>query len=72
MPEYLQPGVYVEEVSYRSKSIPGVPTSAAGVIALGVLIGVFVAVLVDAVRRRCRQAQTESDPAATDIAAPDQ
>lgn len=27
MPEYLAPGVYVEEVSYRSKSIEGVPTS---------------------------------------------
>src|SRR5882724_8566374 len=27
MPEYLAPGVYVEEVSFRSKSIEGVPTS---------------------------------------------
>src|SRR6266496_2392410 len=27
MPEYLAPGVYVEEVSYRSKSIEGVSTS---------------------------------------------
>lgn len=27
MPEYLAPGVYVEETSYRSKSIEGVPTS---------------------------------------------
>lgn len=30
MPEYLSPGVYVEEVSFRSKSIEGVPTSIAG------------------------------------------
>lgn len=30
MPEYLAPGVYVEEVSYRSKSIEGVSTSTNG------------------------------------------
>jgi phage tail sheath protein FI len=30
MPEYLAPGVYVEEVSYRAKSIEGVSTSVAG------------------------------------------
>jgi phage tail sheath protein FI len=30
MPEYLAPGVYVEEVSFRSKSIDGVPTSTTG------------------------------------------
>jgi uncharacterized protein len=30
MPEYLAPGVYVEEVSFRSNSIEGVPTSTAG------------------------------------------
>ena len=30
MPEYLAPGVYVEEVSYRSKTIDGVETSTAG------------------------------------------
>jgi phage tail sheath protein FI len=30
VPEYLAPGVYVEEVSYRAKSIEGVPTSTAG------------------------------------------
>ncbi len=29
MPEYLAPGVYVEEVSYRSKTIEGVSTSTA-------------------------------------------
>jgi uncharacterized protein len=32
MPEYLAPGVYVEEVSYRAKSIEGVSTSVAGFI----------------------------------------
>jgi phage tail sheath protein FI len=30
MPEYLAPGVYVEEVSYRARSIEGVSTSTAG------------------------------------------
>lgn len=30
MPEYLSPGVYVEEVSFRSRSIEGVPTSTTG------------------------------------------
>src|SRR4051812_18112139 len=30
MPEYLSPGVYVEEVSFRSESIQGVPTSTTG------------------------------------------
>jgi uncharacterized protein len=30
VPEYLSPGVYVEEVSYRSKTIEGVPTSTTG------------------------------------------
>ena len=30
MPEYLAPGDYVEEVSFRSKSIEGVPTSTTG------------------------------------------
>lgn len=30
MPEYLAPGVYIEEVSFRAKSIEGVSTSTAG------------------------------------------
>jgi uncharacterized protein len=34
MPEYLSPGVYVEEVSFRSKSIEGVPTSTTGMAGL--------------------------------------
>lgn len=34
MPEYLAPGVYVEEVSYRSKSIEGVATSTTGFVGL--------------------------------------
>jgi uncharacterized protein len=32
MPEYLAPGVYVEEVSFRSKSIEGVSTTTCGLI----------------------------------------
>ncbi len=32
MPEYLAPGVYIEEVSYRSKSIEGVGTTTTGFI----------------------------------------
>jgi len=32
MPEYLAPGVYVEEVSFRSKSIEGVGTTTTGFI----------------------------------------
>lgn len=32
MPEYLAPGVYIEETSYRSKTIEGVSTSTAGFI----------------------------------------
>ncbi len=34
MPEYLAPGVFVEEVSYRAKSIEGVPTSTTGFVGL--------------------------------------
>jgi phage tail sheath protein FI len=32
MPEYLAPGVYIEEVSFRSKSIEGVSTTTTGLI----------------------------------------
>ena len=32
MPEYLAPGVFVEETSFRSKSIEGVGTSVAGMV----------------------------------------
>jgi uncharacterized protein len=34
MPEYLAPGVYVEETSFRAKSIEGVPTSTTGMAGL--------------------------------------
>ena len=34
MPEYLSPGVYVEEVSFRAKSLEGVPTSTTGMTGL--------------------------------------
>ena len=30
MPEYLSPGVYVEETTFRARSIEGVATSTAG------------------------------------------
>ena len=32
MPEYLAPGVYLEEVSFRSRSIEGVSTTTTGFI----------------------------------------
>ena len=32
MPEYLAPGVYVEETSFRAKSIEGVSTTTTGFI----------------------------------------
>lgn len=32
MPEYLHPGVYVEEVAFRSRAIDGVPTSTAALL----------------------------------------
>ncbi|MEW6218526.1 MAG: phage tail sheath subtilisin-like domain-containing protein [Thermodesulfobacteriota bacterium] len=32
MPEYLAPGVFVEEISFRAKSIEGVGTSVAGIV----------------------------------------
>ena len=32
MPEYLAPGVYIEETSFRSKSIEGVSTTTTGFI----------------------------------------
>ncbi len=34
MPEYLAPGVFVEEVSFRAKSIEGVPTSTTGFVGI--------------------------------------
>jgi phage tail sheath protein FI len=34
MPEYLTPGVYVEETSFRSRSVEGVPTSTFGMAGL--------------------------------------
>ena len=43
MPEYLAPAVYVEETSFRSKSIGGVGTSTAAFVglALAVSLGAF-------------------------------
>ena len=34
MPEYLAPGVYIEETSFRAKTIEGVSTSTAGFVGL--------------------------------------
>jgi uncharacterized protein with ACT and thioredoxin-like domain len=50
LPEELHPGVYVEEVAYRSKAIPGVPTVA--LVLAGVLLGVAAAIALEKVRRR--------------------
>ena len=52
MPEYLAPGVFVEEVSYRSKAIDGVATTGVGAFVLGILLGLFAALAVDRARRR--------------------
>lgn len=50
MPEDLHPGIYVEEVAYRSKAIPGVPTVV--LFLAGVLLGVAAAIALDRARRR--------------------
>jgi hypothetical protein len=54
VPEYLAPGVFVEEVSYRSKAIDGVTTTGAGAFLLGVFLGLIAALAVDRARRRRR------------------
>ena len=54
MPEYLAPGVFVEEVSYRSKAIDGVATTGVGAFVLGIFLGLFAALAVDRARRRRR------------------
>jgi hypothetical protein len=54
VPEYLAPGVFVEEVSYRSKAIDGVSTSGVGALVLGIFLGLFAAITVDRARRRRR------------------
>lgn len=38
VPEYLAPGVYVEEVSFRGRTIAGVPTSTADFLARGAAV----------------------------------
>jgi hypothetical protein len=45
------PGVYLEEASYRSKAIAGVPTSL-GAFVLGIFLGVVAAIAADRARRR--------------------
>jgi hypothetical protein len=49
VPEDLHPGIYVEEVAYRSKAIPGVATVA--LILAGVLLGVAAAIAFERARR---------------------
>jgi hypothetical protein len=51
VPEELHPGVYVEEVAYRSRTIPGVPTVV--VLLAGVLLGVAAGIALE--RTRCRR-----------------
>jgi hypothetical protein len=46
MPEYLHPGVYIEEVSYRTKVIDGVVT-----LVVGMLVGVATSIAIDRLRR---------------------
>jgi phage tail sheath protein FI len=46
MTEYLHPGVYVEEVNYRTKVIDGVAT-----LVVGMLIGVAASIAIDRLRR---------------------
>ncbi len=48
MAEYLAPGVYLEEVGLRAKSIPGVSA-----FLFGIILGVAVSVAVDRLRSRC-------------------
>ena len=60
MPEYLAPGVYIEETGFRAKSIAGVATSTGGflsslrIVAIGIAIGVAASVALDRARRRRR------------------
>ena len=54
VPEYLAPGVFVEEASYRSKAIEGVATTGFGAFLFGILLGVFAALAIERARRRRR------------------
>jgi phage tail sheath protein FI len=45
MPEYLSPGVYVEELNLRTTVIPGIAT-----FAFGFVIGVAICVAADRLR----------------------
>jgi phage tail sheath protein FI len=68
VPEYLAPGVYVEETSFRAKAIEGVSTSTTGflggirdvvewvgLVLAGIFIGVAGSIAVDRACRRCRR-----------------
>jgi hypothetical protein len=54
VPEYLAPGVFVEEVNYRSKAIDGVATTGVEAFVLGIFLGLLAALAVDRARRRRR------------------
>ena len=58
MPEYLTPGVYLEETSFRSKSIEGVPTSTFGMAGV-TLYGPVPCVFTTAAGRRRPGAQAD-------------
>ena len=77
MPEYLSPGVFVEEFN-PGKSIEGVPTSTSGflgsircslgasvkiavVVVFGVLLGAAAAIALDKRRRRARHDAATSE-----------
>lgn len=51
MAEDLHPGVYLEEVAYRAKATPGVPTALTFLV--GVLLGAAAAIALGKARRRC-------------------
>jgi hypothetical protein len=52
VPEYLAPGVFVEEAGYRSKAIDGVATTGVGAFVIGIFLGLLAALAVARARRR--------------------
>ena len=61
MPEYLAPGVYVEEVDTGSKPIEGVSTSTAGMIGVTERGPVNVPILITSYRRVCTLVRRASE-----------
>ena len=75
MPEYLAPGVYVEETSYRSKAIEGVSTGTRGFVGsirsgvdavaktvAVVVIGVLLGVVASIALDKARRRRRRSPP----------